>query len=274
MKKKSTSKSAFFNLRVLIASVLCLFGVFVALLGSGVFAQTKSTGASQQPGRSSGAQDAPGTQKPEVVALIGPVHLADVRKLPYIAPEPELETEAMMRYPHGHGEPGAQPGKGVSGLTYVQRLLKNLWRPTPTMPAPILTFEGGAAAQFCACAPPDSDGDVGPNHYVEAINSAYAVYNKTGTLLAGPITYNTLFSHLPALHAVPKITVTHLSCMIRSADRWLISDFAFASFGGSPSFECVAISQTPDPSAGSWFLYAVPIDSDERERLPEGGDME
>jgi hypothetical protein len=70
------------------------------------------------------AQDAPGTQKPEVVALIGPVHLADVRSLPYIAPEPELETEAMMRYPHGHGEPGAQPGKGVSGLTYVQRLLK------------------------------------------------------------------------------------------------------------------------------------------------------
>ena len=37
MKKKSTSKSAFFNLRVLIASLLCLFGVFVALLGSGAF---------------------------------------------------------------------------------------------------------------------------------------------------------------------------------------------------------------------------------------------
>ena len=45
MKKKSTSKSAFFNFRVLIASVLCLFGVFVALLASGafsnLFAQTK-----------------------------------------------------------------------------------------------------------------------------------------------------------------------------------------------------------------------------------------
>ena len=43
MKKKSTSKSAFFNLRVLIASVFCLFGVFVALIGSGAFAQTKGT---------------------------------------------------------------------------------------------------------------------------------------------------------------------------------------------------------------------------------------
>jgi hypothetical protein len=37
MKKKSTSKSAFFNLRFLIACVLCLVGVFVALVGSGAF---------------------------------------------------------------------------------------------------------------------------------------------------------------------------------------------------------------------------------------------
>ena len=81
MKKKSTSKSAFFNLRVLIASVLCVFGIAVAL-----FAQGKNAKQTQQPGRSGGAQDAPGTQKPEVVALIGPVHLADVRSLPYIAP--------------------------------------------------------------------------------------------------------------------------------------------------------------------------------------------
>ena len=37
MKKKSTSQSAFFNLRVLLASVFCLTGVFLALLGFGTF---------------------------------------------------------------------------------------------------------------------------------------------------------------------------------------------------------------------------------------------
>src|SRR5947199_9459715 len=37
MKKKSTSQSAFFNLRVLLASVFCLAGVFIALLGFGAF---------------------------------------------------------------------------------------------------------------------------------------------------------------------------------------------------------------------------------------------
>ena len=110
MKKKSTSKSAFFNLRVLIASVLCIFGVFVALLGSGAFAQTKSTGVSQQPARSNATQDAPGTQTPDVVPMVGPVILnQDLRKLPYVAPKAEFDEQALMRYPHGTEQTGAQP---------------------------------------------------------------------------------------------------------------------------------------------------------------------
>src|SRR6267154_3017839 len=93
MRKKSTSKSAFFNFRVLIASVLCLFGVFVALVGSGAFAQTKGTRASQQPARSNATQDAPGTQTPDVVRMVGPVRLdQDLRSLPYVAPK-EKEAE-------------------------------------------------------------------------------------------------------------------------------------------------------------------------------------
>src|SRR6266853_5151147 len=37
MKKKSSSQSAFFNLRVLLGLFMVLAGVFLALLGSGVF---------------------------------------------------------------------------------------------------------------------------------------------------------------------------------------------------------------------------------------------
>src|SRR5438445_2369869 len=101
MKKKSTSQSAFFNVRVLIASVLCLFGVFVALLGSGAFAQTKGTRASQQPARSNARQDTPGTQTPDVVQMVGPVRLdQDLRSLPYVAPKKEFEQRRLTRYPH------------------------------------------------------------------------------------------------------------------------------------------------------------------------------
>jgi hypothetical protein len=261
MKKKSTSKSAFFNLRVLIASALCLFGVLVALLSSGafstLFAQTKGarqTGAVTQ-------QDAPGSQKPDVIPLVGPVHVANVRDLPQMPASDENEEQVLMRYPHGTDQHGTQPDYYVSGLDHVQQLLKNLWRPTPSMPAPILTFEGGAAAQFCGCAPPDTDGDVGPNHYVEAINSAYAVYSKTGTLMQGPITYNTLFAPLGTgnscgnnqNHGDPFVMYDHM------ADRWVISDFAFPSTSSNSMWECIAVSDSPDPTAG-YHLYALQID--------------
>src|SRR5262249_44031026 len=138
MKKKSTSKSAFFNLRVLIASVLCLFGVFVALVGSGAFAQTKGR-ASQPPARSNTTQDAPGTQAPDVVQMVGPVRLdQDLRNLPYVAPKEEFEERRLTRYPHlGTGQVNAPSGNALSGLKYVQALLKNLSRPTPTMPGPL-----------------------------------------------------------------------------------------------------------------------------------------
>jgi len=43
------------------------------------------------------------------------------------------------------------------------------------------------------------------------------------------------------------------------ADRWMISDFAFA-FPDASFWQCVAVSQTTDPVSGGWFLYALQID--------------
>src|SRR5215472_13530394 len=118
MKRKSTSKSAFFNLRVLIASVLCLFGVFVALLGSGAFAQTKGTRASQQPARSNARQDAPGTQKPDVVQMVGPVMMnQDLRSIPYVPTRKEHEERRLTRYvPLNSGQTSGPSGYRTSGL--------------------------------------------------------------------------------------------------------------------------------------------------------------
>jgi len=150
MKKKSNSKSAFFSLRVLIAAVLCLFGVFVALVGSGAFAQTKGTRASQQPARSNATQDAPGTQTPDVIRMLSPVRLdQDLRTLPYVAPNPPNPLLPMYRHPRGTAQTRVPSGYEISGLKYVQQLLKNLWRPTPAMPGPLFTFEG--IGDTCGC---------------------------------------------------------------------------------------------------------------------------
>src|SRR4051794_23566536 len=99
MKRKSTSHSAFFNLRVLIASVICLAGLVVALFAMGAFsnafAQPRGTNNNQSRTR----QDAPGTQTPDVVHMVGPVRLnQDLRRLPYIPQEAETEERRLTRY--------------------------------------------------------------------------------------------------------------------------------------------------------------------------------
>ena len=48
MKKKSASKSAFFNLRVLIGVFIVLAGVFLALLGLGAFSANAASSAQTQ----------------------------------------------------------------------------------------------------------------------------------------------------------------------------------------------------------------------------------
>src|SRR5262249_19929475 len=190
MKKKSTSKSAFFNLRVLTASAFCLLGIAVAL-----FAQGNRTKSVQQNNRPNRTQDAPGTQRPDIIQMVGPVMMTtNLRDLPYIPNPVETEEQPLTRYPRGKGAP---PPVAPSS-PWLRSLLKNMFRPAPTMPGPLLTFDGINEAQgLCNCVPPDSDGDVGPNHYVEALNVAFRVFDKSGTPLAVPTTYNSFFNHPP-----------------------------------------------------------------------------
>ena len=259
MKKKSASQSAFFNLRILIASLLCLFGVFVALVGSGAFAQTKGTTASQQPAGSNTTQDAPGTQAPDVVQMAGPVRMdQDLRSLPYVAPKKEFEERRLRRYPFPLTGSDAEAGSATSDLVYVQRLLKNIWRPAPNMPGPLLTFEG--LGDTCGCQPSDSEGDVGPNHYIEAINLSFKIYDKSGNTLSGPTSYNSFFSGLTGTPCTNANDGDPYVIYDPAADRWLISDFAFPSFPGSSFWQCIGVSQTNDPVSGGWFLYAVQVD--------------
>src|SRR5919106_1614165 len=124
MKKKSASQSAFFNLRVLIGLFMVMIGVFLALLGSGafsnVFAQATGSRSAQ---RSTTRQDAPGTQRPEVVQLVGPVPTTtDVRHLPYIPNEGEIEDRPLTRYPRGKG-----PAPPVARSPLLKRLTNNIF---------------------------------------------------------------------------------------------------------------------------------------------------
>lgn len=72
------------------------------------------------------------------------------------------------------------------------------------MPTPALSFDGidsntNLTTFGTTSMPPDTVGDVGPNHYVQAVNfGTFRVYNKSGTPLGATLRISSLFAGLPA----------------------------------------------------------------------------
>jgi hypothetical protein len=105
--------------------------------------------------------------------------------------------------------------------------------------------------------PPDPVGAVGPNHYVQMVNLAYAVYDKSGNLLLGPADTGSLWAGF----AVPDCTDPSGDPIVvydRHADRWILSQFT-TRFTADPQndvfYNCVAISVSGDPT-GAYYRYA------------------
>ncbi|HKP11705.1 MAG TPA: carboxypeptidase regulatory-like domain-containing protein, partial [Blastocatellia bacterium] len=150
-------------------------------------------------------------------------------------------------------------------------------QPEPTtkvvtaLPAPSLTFEGIAFANGNSSSPPDTVGDVGPNHYVQMTNNTtVGIYDKSGTLLVPFFKLNTLFAPLGGLVA----TVNPGDPVVlydRMADRWMISQFVFTGTGTMPPYhEAIAVSKNGDPT-GSWYLYDFVLPGTEFPDYPHFG---
>ena len=110
--------------------------------------------------------------------------------------------------------------------------------------------------------PPDPVGDVGPNHYVEMVNLAFAVYDKTGTELLGPVDTGSLWADFP-IEDCTDPSGDPIVLYDQLVDRWILSQFTTR---GEPYYNCVAISQTGDPT-GAYYLYAFITQED----LVDGG---
>ncbi|MFL6016686.1 MAG: hypothetical protein ACJ74V_04035 [Gaiellaceae bacterium] len=112
-------------------------------------------------------------------------------------------------------------------------------------------FSGPSGTFSVDSAPPDPNGAVGPNHFVEVVNESLAVFNKSGGPVYGPVATNTLWSGFGGgcqSNDDGDATVAY----DRLADRWIISQF---SVGTTPFLQCVAVSRTGDPT-GSYARYS------------------
>src|SRR4051812_17219512 len=138
--------------------------------------------------------------------------------------------------------------------------------PSPLVPATSLNFDGvgqgftGPAGAFTVnSAPPDTNGDVGPNHYVQIVNSDYAVFNKSGAALFGPVPINTLWSGFGGgcqtnNDGDPVVLYDPM------ANRWVISQFSVTGAnGGTISFlQCVAGLQNAHPTRSLFPAFFSP----------------
>ena len=108
-------------------------------------------------------------------------------------------------------------------------------------------------------APPDTDGDVGPNHYLQMINLSFAIWDKEGTMLYGPADNQTIWEGFD--DGMPFDNANDGDPIVlydEKADRWMVSQFA-VNTNNNKFYELIAISTTPDP-LGSWYRYAFEFD--------------
>src|SRR5207302_445697 len=183
MKRTSTLQSAFFNIRVLLAAVLCSAGMFIALLGSGAFSNASAQGNAAQETK---------TQQFGQTTVIHAWHSdlsRPLREQPLNWPPMEVEHEANLnpKIPH-QPQDGSDP---VIQSSFWQRMIN-----TPAVPGPVLTWAGIAyPGVSCNCAPPDPDGEVGKTQYVQMVNEGFQVFDKvTGTSVFGPVAIGSVWS--------------------------------------------------------------------------------
>ncbi len=136
----------------------------------------------------------------------------------------------------------------------------------------VASFDG--VSNINSVAPPDTNGDIGPNNYVQWVNLSFAIYDRAGTLLYGPAAGNTLWSGFggpceSTNNGDPIAQYDHL------ADRWVMSQFALPNYNppsssAGPFYECVAVSTTGDPT-GSWYRYEFKISDTKLDDYPHLG---
>ena len=212
---------------------------FAMVMATLLLAASVPTAAAAQPeGRSS-----PGVKGPIIGEKVKPKLSKAVRDLPAVPPGGSkgnpLISDATVDTSNVPGvvDPAAQ--FGIFALTELGN--------------PIVNVAGQGGSN-----PNDTNGDVGPNDYVQMINSTFRIFDKQGVPRGPAAAISTLWTSVNPADTSECATQNAGDPVVlydNLADRWLLSQFA-RDLTGPPGggFICIAISQTADPT-GQYHLY-------------------
>ena len=115
-------------------------------------------------------------------------------------------------------------------------------------------FTGPAGTMIVNSAPPDTTGAVGATQFVQWVNTAFAVFDKsTKAATYGPADGKTLWTGFGG----PCETRNDGDPVVqydKLANRWVVSQFSVPG-GASGYWQCIAVSTTSD-ATGTWNRYA------------------
>ena len=180
---------------------------------------------------------------------------ADLRDLPQSGPEHKSLAREMGQMPSRVKDQGPDPVVQTDAAVGNRPIGNTL----AAAPAPLITFKGLDLTNWGAGWPPDTHGDVGPTHYIQAVNTSIGIFNKaTGARLAA-FTFDNFFIAAGGSGACATLNYGDPVVLYdQVSGRWIITDFAFAGNGTTPPYyECIAVSKTADPVSGGWWLYTV-----------------
>lgn len=178
---------------------------------------------------------------------------------------PPLRTIAPVFPGAEKQEAPENPARQVAPVTMPDAFDPFLQQAAPQGPMPAVSAGFDGVNNRNGVLPPDTNGDVGLNQYVQTVNLSFAVYSKTGAVLLTPRNTNTVFSGFggpceSTNHGDPIVQYDQL------ADRWLISQFSV----NGPYYQCVAVSTTGD-ATGSWYRYEFQISTTRMNDYPKFG---
>ena len=144
--------------------------------------------------------------------------------------------------------------------------------PTPAAATTFFNFEG--VSNRNGVLPPDPNGDIGPNHYVQWVNLSLQIWSinratSTATSVYGPVNGNTIWSGFGG----PCQTTNDGDPIVlydQAADRWMISQFALPNYPNGPFYQCIAVSQFADPTLG-WYRYQFTVSQNKMNDYPHFG---
>ncbi|HQZ94940.1 MAG TPA: carboxypeptidase regulatory-like domain-containing protein [Pyrinomonadaceae bacterium] len=246
-----------------------LLSLFVLCLAVGVFLRYSEKASSQKADTNDVVQSGQAPVASQAVAF--GISQA-VRDLPEMAdPNWELDPERAARAAARRAKQEDKiknpfnaktiknivPGAGVAGSNYAFRdeALPDAPAQPSVLPTPGVSFEGLSSQDNqttfgTTFAPPDTVGDVGPNHYVQMTNTLVRIFNKNGTPASAPF----LLSSITNVVGGPCVNMDDGDPIVNYdplANRWILSQFCP---GPVPGHQMFAVSTTPDPT-GSYYVY-------------------